>query len=93
MIVFYYYLKINRLDLSKLTNLQHLKLGILGIDRYPSSASDIESMQQVELVLPPNLSESVFTSFSSTVKPVGLKVGSTIINKPEWFDNYVHYYE
>ncbi|MGO1669578.1 MAG: hypothetical protein ACTHYC_01970 [Sphingobacterium sp.] len=74
-------LNTSQLDLSQLTNLKSLSLR--------SSAQD----NPLTLILPPNLSESVFMGWSTNVKPVNLQTGSTIINKPAWFDQYVSYYE
>lgn len=78
-------LNIKTLDLSTLTNIKYLDLGTLGTGEYSAG------LLPVTLILPPNLSEHVFSNQSSNSKPVNLKSGSTIINKPSWFDNYVNY--
>ncbi|MBD1431368.1 hypothetical protein H8B06_00900 [Sphingobacterium sp. DN00404] len=76
-------LAINTLDLSRTTNLNYMHLGTLGGDN------------TVTLILPPNLNEHALINASNYFggyKPVNLKTGSTIINKPSWFDQYVTYY-
>jgi len=77
-------LMINELDLSQLTNLNYLNLGELG---YSYQTGGIP----VTLTLPPNLNESALSSVNAGRKPVILKTGSTIVNKPDWFDKYVQY--
>ena len=78
-------LHIKTLDLSALTHIKYLDLGTLGTGDYSTG------LVPVTLILPTNLSEQVFSGFSSNSKPVNLKSGSTIINKPSWFDKYVNY--
>lgn len=75
-------LNITELDLSQLTNLTYLNTGHLGKDT------------PVTLTLPLNLSESVFSYAAGWYnKPISIKTGSTIVNKPDWFDKYVSYFE
>lgn len=82
-------LNLTALDLGQLTNLKALSLGTLGLDSYPFNP---DAGKPVKLTLPINLSESVFSSWNSTSKPIAMRTGSTIINKPSWFDKYVWYY-
>lgn len=85
-------LLVSRLDLSNLTNIIYLNLGDLG-KNYAVNEVHITT----ELVLPPNLSEqaliNVTSRYMGVYYPVSLKKGSTIINKPSWFDKYVNYYD
>lgn len=73
------------LDLSNLTNLTYICL-------HANQSVD----QPIALILPENLSEAAAQAHNHSVNGLVptfyLPAGSTIINKPSWFDQYATYY-